>query len=249
MGSLDDRVALVTGASRGIGLAIAVELARAGAKVALNHHPNTDPSEVDAAADAVASAGGVYLHVYADVSDREQVQAMVDRIVAEWGRIDILVNNAGIVRDRTLRKMTPEEWQEVINVDLGSVYNCTSAVVPLMSDQEYGRIVSISSVVAQTGNFGQTNYAAAKAGILGFTKAAALELARYNVTVNAICPGFVETGMLATVPEANRERIRLRIPLGRFAKPEEIARAVLFLVSDADYVTGQQLNVNGGLYM
>ncbi len=248
MGALDEKVALVTGASRGIGRAIAVALAHEGAKVALNHHPKMDPAEVQAAADAVTAVGGTYLHVYGDVSVEENAKAMVQQVIGEWGRLDILVNNAGIVHDHTLLKMTVEEWQEVINVDLNSVFYCTQAAIPFMVQQKYGRIVSVSSVVAEIGNFGQANYAAAKAGIIGFTKTAALELARHNVTVNAVCPGFTATNMTAGMPPEILEKVKARIPLGRLARPEEIAEAVLFLVR-SDYITGHQLDVNGGLYM
>jgi acetoacetyl-CoA reductase len=249
MQSLGGRVALVTGASRGIGRAIAVTLAQAGAKVALNHHPSMDAAEIAASRAAVAAVEGTSIDVYADVSDPEDARQMVQRVLDEWGQIDILVNNAGITRDRTIRKLTVEDWRAVIDVDLSSVFYCTSAVVPSMIEKGYGRIISISSIVAETGNYGQANYAAAKAGILGFTKTVALELAKHGITANAVCPGFTETSMTAAIPANVLDQIRGRVPLGRLAKPEEIARAVLYLAADGDYVTGQQLNVNGGLYM
>ena len=249
MGALEGRVALVTGASRGMGRAIALELASMGAKVALNHHPSIREEEAQSVAEAIASLGSTSVHVRADVSVSREARGAVQRVFDQWGRLDILVNNAGITRDKTLRKLTDEEWHEVINTDLNSVFYCISAAVPIMIDQKYGRIVSISSVVAQTGNFGQANYSAAKAGIIALTKTAALELAKYNITVNAVAPGFTDTGMLSTIPEDVKSQIKARIPLGRFARPEEIARAVRFLVSEGDYITGQQINVNGGLYM
>ncbi len=248
MGILDGKVALVTGASRGIGRAIAVELGRNGVKVALNHHPKMEPAEVQASAEALAAVGATYLHVYGDVSAPDDPPEVVQRVLGEWGRLDILVNNAGVVHDRSLRKMTKEEWQEVINVDLNSVFYCTSAVIPVMVEQNYGRIVSISSVVAEIGNFGQANYSAAKAGIIGFTKTAALELARYNITANTICPGFTATSMTATIPPDVMEQIKAKIPLGRLGRPEEVADAVLFLVR-SEYITGHHLDVNGGLHM
>lgn len=249
MGALDNKVALVTGATRGIGLAIAVELGRHGANLALLHHPSMSEEEVRVAADTVKSVGATFVHVRADVGVSEEARGAVQKVLDEWGRIDVLVNNAGITRDKTLRKLSDEEWLAVINTNLNSVFYCTSAVVPIMIEQNFGRIVSMSSVVGQTGNFGQANYSAAKAGIIALTKTAALELAKYDITVNAIAPGFVETGMTAIIPEDIKAQIRSRIPKGRFAKPEEIAKAVRFLVIDGDYITGQQINVNGGLYM
>ncbi len=234
---LKDRVALVTGATRGIGLAIAVELAKAGATVVLNHHPDMSEAEVSTAESAVAEAGGAHCSLAADVSDPDAVDLLVKDAISAFGHVDILVNNAGITRDRTLKKMEVDDWDRVIEVDLRSVFLVTRSVLPGMIERGWGRIVSISSVVAQSGNFGQTNYAAAKAGIIGFTKSLALEVARYNVTVNAICPGFTETPMTAAIPPEVREKIVGRIPLGRFARPEEIAQAVLFAVTN-DYATG-----------
>ncbi len=248
MRALEGRVALVTGASRGIGRAIALELVQAGARVALNHHVRETEEQIRAVMDDVANSGGESMHIHADVSISPDARAMIHEVVHKWGRLDILVNNAGITRDRTLRKLSDQEWLEVINTDLNSVFYCTSAAVPVMVDQNHGRIISISSVVAQAGNFGQANYAAAKAGIIAFTKTAALELAKHNITVNVVAPGFVDTGMTAAIPDNIREQIRSKIPMGRFARPEEIAQAVLFLAI-SDYITGQQLNVNGGLYM
>jgi NAD(P)-dependent dehydrogenase (short-subunit alcohol dehydrogenase family) len=174
---------------------------------------------------------------------------MVEGIVAEFGGIDILVNNAGITRDRTLRKLTITDWLDVINVNLNSVYFCTAAVTPVMMERRFGRIVNMASFVAQAGNFGQTNYAASKGGMIAFTKAAALELARYGITVNAVAPGFIRTEMLDQMPAEALDRMQGRIPLGRLGEPEDVARVVAFLVTDGGYITGQQINVNGGLHM
>jgi len=174
---------------------------------------------------------------------------MVKKTLDTFGQIDILINNSGITRDRTLRKMSKEEWDQVIGVDLTSVFNCTQQVLSHMLDRKRGRIVSISSFVGQAGNLGQTNYAAAKAGIIGFTKALALETARSGITVNAVCPGFTESDMLMNVPENIRQRILDRIPMVRFGKVEEIAACVRFLVTEGDYITGEAISINGGIYM
>ena len=174
---------------------------------------------------------------------------MMERIKGDWGGLDILVNNAGITRDKTLRKMTDEDWMSVLQTNLNACYFGLSAVMPVMVEQKFGRIINISSFVGQAGNFGQANYAASKGGIIAFTKTAVMELAKFNVTCNALAPGFTETDMLAKVPEQVQSQIKARIPMGRFGMPEEIAKAVLFLAADADYVTGQQINVNGGVYM
>jgi acetoacetyl-CoA reductase/3-oxoacyl-[acyl-carrier protein] reductase len=184
-----------------------------------------------------------------DASSVAEAMRTVRDVTGRFGRLDILVNNAGITRDRTLRKMTDEDWLEVIQTNLNACYYGVSAAMPLMIAQNYGRIINISSYVGQAGNFGQANYSASKGGIIAFSKTAAMELAKYNITVNSLAPGFTQTDMLAKVPEAVQAQILSRIPLGRFGKPEEIAKAVLFLAADADYVTGQQINVNGGVYM
>ncbi len=247
MGALQGRVALVTGASRGIGRAIACELAHNGAAVALNYR--TGEAEACQLAREINGVGGRAIPVQADVSKSEEARAMVSRVLEEFGRLDILVNNAGITRDRTLRKMTDEDWHDVLETNLSSAFFSISAALPAMADQKYGRIVNVSSVVGQAGNFGQANYAAAKAGLIAFTKTAAQELARYNIPVNAIAPGFTATDMVSRIPENLQEQIKARIPLSRFGRPEEVARAVLFLVLDGDYITGQQINVNGGFYM
>jgi acetoacetyl-CoA reductase len=247
MNKLKGRRALITGAARGIGRAIAQALGGEGADVAINYQS----SEADALslADELAKAGRRTLLFKGNVGERAAWTAMLEKMKQAWGGIDILVNNAGITRDKSLRKMTDDDWLAVLNTNLNACYFGVSAVMPMMTEQKYGRIINISSFVGQAGNFGQANYAASKGGIIAFTKTVAIELAKYNITCNALAPGFTETGMLAKVPEPVRAQILARIPMGRFATPEEIAKAVLFLAADGDYITGQQINVNGGVYM
>jgi acetoacetyl-CoA reductase len=247
MKALEGRRALVTGAARGIGRAIALALAAEGADIAINYQS----SEADARslADELAKMGRKTLLFKGDVGERSTWNSMIEKIKQSWGGLDILVNNAGITRDKTLRKMTDDDWLAVLNTNLNACYFGVSAAAPMMIEQKFGRIINISSFVGQAGNFGQANYAASKGGIIAFTKTAALELAKYNVTCNSLAPGFTETGMLAKVPEPVQATIRARIPMGRFGKPEEIAKAVLFLAAHGDYITGQQINVNGGVYM
>jgi len=247
MNRLEGKNALVTGAARGIGRAIVQIFASEGANVAINYQS----SEADAVslANELTKAGRKTLLFKGDVGERSTWNSIIEKIKQAWGRLDILVNNAGITRDRTLRKMTDDDWLAVLHTNLNACYFGVSAVMPMMTEQKYGRIINISSFVGQAGNFGQANYAASKGGIIAFTKTAAMELAKYNVTCNALAPGFTETGMLAKVPEQVQSQIKARIPMGRFATPEEIAKAVLFLAADGDYITGQQINVNGGVYM
>jgi acetoacetyl-CoA reductase/3-oxoacyl-[acyl-carrier protein] reductase len=247
MGRLDNKTALVTGASRGIGRAIALELAREGARVAVNYQ--SSEAKAQEVAKEISNLGGSCLLAKANLAQRGEARAMVQRVIEEFGRLDILVNNAGITRDRSLRKLTDELWEEVIQTNLNGMFYCTSAAIPSMIDNKYGRIVNISSMNGQVGAFGQANYSASKGGIIAFTKTAAVELAKSNITVNVVAPGFTETDMFAEVPENIQAQIKQRIPLGRFGQPIEIAKAVLFLVADGDYITGQQINVNGGAYM
>jgi acetoacetyl-CoA reductase/3-oxoacyl-[acyl-carrier protein] reductase len=247
MGRLDGKYALVTGASRGIGRAIAIALASEGAAIAI--HYRSGEAEARSLADELGRKGVKTLLLQGNVAERPVWTAMMERIKSEWGRLDVLVNNAGITRDRTMRKMTDEDWLEVIQTNLNACWFGVSAVMPMMIAQTYGRIINISSYVGQAGNFGQANYSASKGGIIAFTKTAAMELAKYNITVNSLAPGFTLTEMLAKVPEPVQAQILTRIPMGRFGKPEEIAKAVLFLAADGDYITGQQINVNGGVYM
>lgn len=247
MKQLDGKVGIVTGASRGIGAAIAKLLAQEGARLVLNYFQSEEL--VGNVRDEILDAGGEAFSLRGDVSKPEEASRLVEAALAAYGKIDFLVNNAGITRDITLRKMEAEQWDEVIAVNLNSVYNCSKAVVPHLITQKNGAIVNISSIIGEAGGFGQTNYAAAKAGVIGFTKSAALELARYSIAVNAVCPGFIETDMLAVVPLDIQEQILDKIPLGRFGSTKEVAKAVRYLLSDGQYVTGQCLNINGGLYM
>ncbi|MGA2776766.1 MAG: 3-oxoacyl-ACP reductase family protein [Steroidobacteraceae bacterium] len=247
MKKLEGRTALITGAARGIGYAIAKSLASEGANIAINYQ--SSDAEAAALAQELTKTGCKTLLLKGNVGERATWTSMIEKIKQTWGRLDILVNNAGITRDKTLRKMTDEDWMAVLSTNLNACYFGVSAVMPLMIEQKFGRIINISSFVGQAGNFGQANYAASKGGIIAFTKTAALELAKYNVTCNALAPGFTETGMLAKVPEQVRTQIMARIPMGRFGQPDEVAKAVLFLAADADYITGQQINVNGGVYM
>jgi len=247
MGKLDGKIALVTGGSRGIGKSISMALAAEGAKIALNYRSSAD--EAKAVADEIKALGSDAIFVQGDVSEADQARNLVKQVIAHYGTIDILINNAGITRDMFFKKLTDEAWHQVIKTNLDSVYYVTSAVVPTMLEHSYGRIVTISSFVGQKGNLAQTNYAATKAGIIGFTKSLALELARNNITVNAVCPGFIGTDMVLSIREDVQQKLIDQVPMRRFGKPDEVAQAVRFLVSEGDYITGQQLNVNGGIYM
>lgn len=245
---LDGKIALVTGGSRGIGRAIALRLAEEGAKVAINYAGNqTAAEEVKA---IIEQHGGTAMIVQTDVSDSTAAAEMVARVHEELGGLDILVNNAGITRDTLLVRMKDEDFDAVINTNLKGIYACTKAVAKFMTKQRSGRIVNLSSVVGEIGNIGQTNYAAAKAGVIGFSKAAAKEFAARHVTVNVVAPGFIDTDMTAVLKDSIREKLIEGIPLGALGKPEHVADAVLFLVSDAaSYITGQVLNVDGGMVM
>lgn len=247
MYDLKGKVALVTGGGRGIGRAIALELGRQGATVVVNYNKSEGPAaEVT---DEISRGGAKAIKVQADVSDFAQVQTLMNAVKEQMGGLDVLINNAGISRDRTIRRMSAEEWGEVMHTNLDSTFYCINAGSPLLIDRGGGRIVNISSIQGQAPGIGVANYASSKAGIIGLTKAAAMELARYNVTVNAVCPGFVETELVAGVSDEIKEQLRARVPLGRFGQPEEVASIVRYLVMEGDYITGQCFNINGGMYM
>lgn len=248
MTDLHEKIAVVTGGSRGIGRAIAIELARHGTTVIINYRSSADSAlEV---VKTIEDEGGTAKAVQADVSDFDQATALIKDTVSEFGKIDILVNNAGTTRDMVIMMMPEEDWDTVINTNLKSVFNCSKAAVRAMMRKRYGRIINITSVAGIAGNAGQTNYSASKAGMIGFTKALAREVAARNVTVNAIAPGFVPTDLTDDVPEDIKEASLDAIPLGRWGTPEEIAYAVAFLASDqAAYITGQTLSVDGGMVM
>lgn len=243
---LRDRVAIITGASRGIGRAIALALAAEGANVVVNYASSSDAAQ-QVVAD-ITEAGGSAIALQADVSQLEQVDALLSKTLEKFGRVDVLVNNAGITRDTLLLRMKPEEWQAVINLNLTGVFFCTRAVSKVMLKQRSGRIINIASVAGQMGNPGQANYSAAKAGVIGFTKTVAKELASRGITVNAVAPGFIDTDMTS---ELKSEEILKYIPLGRYGQPEEVAGMVRFLAADsaAAYITGQVFNVDGGMVM
>ena len=247
MERLDGQAAIVTGASRGIGRAVAKELADYGASVVVNYNQSKD--QADALVKEIIDGGSKAIAVHADVSQSDDAQELIATAIKEYERIDILVNNAGVNRDKTLRRMAPEEWDEVISTDLNSAFYCSSAAIPHMVEAKYGRIINMSSIIGQMGNVGQSNYAAAKAGLIAFTKSAAQELARFNITVNAMCPGFIETDMVLALSDEVKEALIAKIPLGRFGKPEEVATFIRYLVTEGQWITGQQLNPNGGMYM
>ena len=245
---IEGKVAFVTGASRGIGRAIALTLAEAGADVAVNYAGNAAAAEEVAA--EIRKMGRRALILQGDVSQTEAAAAMLDAVVAEFGRCDILVINAGITRDGLLMRMKEEDWDAVLNTNLKGVFNCTKAALKYMMKQRSGKIVNIASVVGIMGNAGQANYAAAKAGCIGFTKSVAKEVASRGITVNAVAPGLIATDMTSVLPDKVIEEMAAGIPLKRAGQPVDVAKAVLFLVSDdAAYITGQTLNVDGGMVM
>jgi 3-oxoacyl-[acyl-carrier protein] reductase len=245
---LTGRTALVTGGSRGIGRAIALALAEEGADVAVNYVASeTAAREVVAQIEKTGRRG---ILAQADVSDFPDTFRMAQHVIKEFGHLDILVNNAGVNSDKTFVKMDHASWRKVLSINLDGVFNCTKVFVDQMLKQNYGRVVNITSVIGQIGNFGQANYAASKAGVAAFTKSLAKELAGKGVTVNAVAPGFIETEMVDSIPEKVKARLLDQIPLKRFGSVEEVARAVVYIVSsDGDYITGAEVSINGGLLM
>lgn len=245
---IEKRVIVVTGASRGIGRAIAVAMSEPGHEVVVNYRSN--PKSAEETAVQIESKGGIPHLLQFDISDSEAVKAAFKEIVKNHNRLDVLVNNAGITRDNLLAIMKPVEWDDVININLKGTFLCSQAAVKPMMRQKYGRIINVTSVVGVMGNAGQSNYAAAKAGIIGFTRSLARELISRNITVNAVAPGFIETDMTRDMPEKSRELLLAQIPAGRAGSGEDVAAAVKFLASQAaGYVTGQVLHVNGGMFM
>jgi acetoacetyl-CoA reductase len=240
---MKNRVAIVTGGTRGIGRAIAIDLKKSGCKVAASYHGNDD------AAQAFKKETGIAVYKF-DVANFNECQEGVAKVEAELGPVDILVNNAGITRDGFLHKMTEDNWDAVLDTNLKSLFNMCRAVIEGMRARSYGRIITISSINGQLGQFGQTNYSAAKAGVFGFTKSLARECANKGITVNAVAPGYIETDMVKAVPEEVLKKIVAQIPIGRLGNPREIARAVCFLAADeAGFITGETLSVNGGQHM
>jgi 3-oxoacyl-[acyl-carrier protein] reductase len=244
---LAGKVALVTGAAQGIGKAVALLLAQNGADIVVS---DINLEKAEETAKEVQTLGRKALAIKVDVAKLDDVEKMVGAIWARFGQVDILVNNAGIARDKLILRMTEEDWDAVLNINLKGTFNCTKAVVRHMSKQRSGKIVNIASVVGEMGNAGQGNYAASKAGVIGFTKTIAREFAQRGINVNAIAPGYIETPMTDALPDKAKEELKRLIPMDRLGKPEDVAEAVLFLVSEASsYITGQVLNVNGGIYM
>lgn len=245
--NLTGRIALVTGASQGIGRDCALVLAEAGADVALG---SRNVEKLAGVATEVEALGRNALVLSLDVGDGESVKAAIAKSIATLGKLDILVNNAGITRDNLAMRMKPEDWEAVLRTNLSGAFHCIKAVLPGMVRQRYGRIINVVSVVAQTGNAGQANYIASKSGLIGLTRAIAAEVASRSITVNAVSPGFIYTAMTAGLPETIRERILTQVPLGRLGTGREVAYGVRFLASDeASYITGHVLNINGGMFM
>ncbi|GEL04172.1 3-oxoacyl-[acyl-carrier-protein] reductase [Rummeliibacillus stabekisii] len=248
MANLTDQVAIVTGASRGIGRSIALYLAKLGAKVVVNYSGSKEKAE--AVANEIQENGGTAIAVQANVANSDDVSALMKETIDAFGRIDILVNNAGITRDNLLMRMKEDDWDAVMNTNLKGVFLCTKAVSRQMMKQRAGRIVNIASIVGVSGNAGQANYVAAKAGVIGLTKTSAKELAARNIYVNAVAPGFIDTEMTEELPEDIKEQMLGQIPLAKLGNPEDVAKVVAFLASDdASYMTGQTLHVDGGMVM
>ncbi len=245
---LKDKTAVVTGASRGIGRAVAIELAKNGANVIINYSGN-EAAALETLA-AVEAAGGRGIVVQANVAEMQSCEQLIKAALDNFGKVDILINNAGITRDNIAARMKAEEWQSVLDTNLTGAFNCIKAAMrPLLKQKSGGRIINISSVVGLVGGIGQTNYAAAKAGIIGLTKSLARELAGRNITVNAVAPGYIDTEMTAVLPEDLKATIMSQVPLGRMGTPEDIAETVVFLCAGASYITGQVIAVDGGLVM
>jgi 3-oxoacyl-[acyl-carrier protein] reductase len=245
--NFDGRVAIVTGGAQGIGRATVMALAERGASIGLT---NIRCATLDSTIKELEEMGRKVLKFCVDVTDVEAVQEMVEQTVATWGKIDILVNNAGITKDNLIMRMKTDDWEAVLKTNLDGAFYCIRAVLPTMVRQRYGRIINIASVVAQAGNVGQANYIASKAGIIGLTKAVAAEVAKRNITVNAIAPGFINTPMTEGLPPEVKEKMLSMIPMGRMGNDCEVAHGVLFLASpEASYITGHVLNINGGMYM
>ncbi|MEK4522625.1 3-oxoacyl-[acyl-carrier-protein] reductase [Psychrobacillus sp. FSL W7-1493] len=248
MGKLEGKSAIITGASRGIGKDIAIYLANEGAKVVVNYSGSKEKAE--AVVEEIKARGGSAFAAQANIDQAEDVQSLVKQTLEAFGSIDILVNNAGITRDNLIMRMKEQEWDDVLNTNLKGVFLCTKAVTRQMMKQRNGRIINITSIVGVSGNAGQANYVAAKAGVIGLTKSSAKELASRNITVNSVAPGFITTDMTDALPEEVKSQMLSQIPLAKFGNPEDIAKAVAFLASeDANYITGQTLHVNGGMYM
>ncbi|WP_408010952.1 3-oxoacyl-[acyl-carrier-protein] reductase [Pseudalkalibacillus sp. A8] len=245
---LNGKTALVTGASRGIGRAIAIELAKQGASVAVNYSGSEEKARQ--VVEEIQENGGKAFAIQSDVSSMDSVTAMIKEVITTYGSLDILVNNAGITRDNLLMRMKEEEWDAVINTNLKGVFNCTKVVTRQMMKQRAGRIINIASIVGVSGNPGQANYVAAKAGVIGLTKTTAKELSSRGITVNAVAPGFIETDMTDALEGSVKDEMLKQIPLARLGRPEDIAAAVRFLASDeSSYITGQTIHVDGGMVM
>ena len=247
---LKDKVAVITGSSRGIGAAIALKLAKEGANIVLNYHSDSSKKYVDELIEKIEEYNQEVIAVQADVSKLDEAKKLIDKALNKFSKIDILVNNAGINSDNLLLRMSEDEWDKVMNVNLKGVFNCTKAAIKSMMKNRQGKIINLTSVVGIRGNAGQANYSASKAGVIGFTKSIARELAGRNITANAVAPGFITTDMTDDIPEKSKKELKDEIPLSRLGNGEDVAELVSFLASDrSDYITGQVINVDGGMAM
>jgi len=247
-GQLDGRTALVTGASRGIGRAIAYALAQEGADIAINYVSSEGPAK--SLGEEIQQLGRRAILAQADVADYPDTFRMAQEVLKQFGHLDILINNAGITSDKTFARMDHASWRKVLATNLDGVFNCTKVFIDQMLERKWGRVVNITSVIGQIGNFGQANYAASKAGVASFSKSLAKELAAKGVTVNCVAPGFIETEMVTAIPEKVRQKLIDQIPMRRFGRADEVARSCVFLCSaDGDYITGAEISINGGLFM